>query len=286
MDTQTLSSTTFRYITPYLGIGDPAPHGWRPLAEMPMLVVVGLTSVGKSSAISALAAHGVAYSSLPDRRDLVSALIITQMQIEAGEPVRELNRFERYPILRRFNQHYYGGLAYGLARCWVDPTQLKPQLILNGLRGEAEIVVGVEAFPRATFLSLDAPDIVRLTRMFARHDPHDIIDRVAPLWVGRSAQTALTPGEKSFAALGVPDAAEIFDPTQESELFGLVQRGTVSLTELRDKLRIFVEERRTYDPVATRAALARLAPQRTVFVDTTTQSPDEIARIIVTVLGA
>ena len=152
---QTLPAiSAFRTIEPYIGLGQPVPAGWRPLAELPMLVIVGLTSVGKSSALAALAQRGLDYSLLPDRRNLVSALIITQMQIEEGVPVRELNRFERYPILRRYNERYYGGLANGLSRVYVDPTQLRPHIILNGLRGEHEITFGVDAFPRASFVFL------------------------------------------------------------------------------------------------------------------------------------
>jgi len=84
----------------------------------------------------------------------------------------------------------------------------------------------------------------------------------------------------SFAALGVAEAATMFTAQQEQALFALVERGEIALNDLHDKLRLMTVERRLYDANATQAALERLAPDRTLVIDTTSHTPQQVAQKI------
>ena len=61
--------------------------------------------------------------------------------------------------------------------------------------------------------------------------------------------------------------------------------GSVDLADLRAKVKIVVEERRSYDPQGTRNALLRHAGERALCVDTTQHGADDVARLIATRLG-
>ena len=65
-----------------------------------------------------------------------------------------------------------------------------------------------------------------------------------------------------------------------AHLIGWVRQGAISADDLRAKLRIVLEERRSYDPAATRAALEQAAPSRALFLDTVALSPSEVATAI------
>ena len=76
--------------------------GWRPLADWPVLIVVGLAGTGKSTALAALAHTGLPITMLPNRRTLTDRLIIAPLQTADGTPVQRLGRMERYPYVRRY----------------------------------------------------------------------------------------------------------------------------------------------------------------------------------------
>lgn len=265
----------FELLEQGLGVGTPVPAGWEAIVNQPLLILVGLSSVGKTSALDLLTRQGLAFRLLPDRRILVERLIITQMQLAGGEPVRPVNRYERYPYMDKYRERFPGGMGHSLAQLLVDPAQVGPRLIFNGLRGQNEIEYALQALPLARFLVLDAPDIVRIERMLHRNDPHD---KIRP---GVLKNAALEAQLSSFAALEVAAASLLFTPQQEQNLLDLARSGQITLADLRDKLKIIIEERRSYDPVATIAVLQRLAPQRTLVLDTTQHPPEQVAQAIV-----
>jgi hypothetical protein len=243
------------------------------LAKLPMLVIVGLTGVGKTTTLEALQQLGHEFILLPDRREMTERFIIAYMQAADGLAVRKISRFERYPYIQRFREQFPGGMAYVLTTLALENTaEFEFPLFFNGLRGENEIRHAVEALPQARFIALTAPDVVRVQRLLKRNDPHDRIIE--------AAQSVVTGGLASFAALGVADATSMFTPAQEQDLLELARNGTVSQTELRDKLRIMVEEYHTYNQTATLAALQALAPHRTLVIDTTQSSPEQAAQAI------
>jgi hypothetical protein len=231
------------------------------------VILVGVTGVGKSTVLQQLAKRGLHYSPIPDRRDLTDRLLIAQMQVEAGlpiEPVRD--RRLRFDYTRRYREQYPGGMAHALAQLCFDPGTAAPLLLFDGLRGENEVIFAAENLPQARFVMLDAPDVVRVQRLLGRGDA---FDQVASVESGAQGE--------SFAALGIPEAATVFAPEQERDLFAWARRASVTDSDLRDKLAIVVEERRNYDPGATAAALRAHAPERLLYMDTTTHGAKEVA---------
>lgn len=260
----------FTRLAPGLAAGDLAPAGWQPLAAADLLILVGVTGVGKSTLLAELATRGPAYTLLPDRRVLTDALIITQMQIADGVmPGPVTDRKLRFDYTRRYRERTPGGMAAALTQLRLEkPAGL---YLFDGLRGANEIEFAATAFPQARFVMLDAPDAVRVGRLLGRGDAFDRVQSDRPPAVNQAV---------SFAELGVPDAAAVFSPAEEAHLLGWAARGEVSPTDLAAKLKIVVEERRNYDPAATRAALAEHAGDRSLIVDTVTYPPAAAAQML------
>jgi hypothetical protein len=254
-----------------VGIGLPAPAGWECLADRPLLVIVGVTGVGKSTALQALDEAGFSYHLLPDRRDLTDRLIIPIVQAQRGEeilPIRD--RKQRFEYTRLYREQYPGGMAHALAQLWIDPEEFDGALLFDGLRGANEVVEAAALLPLALFVVLDAPDVARVSRLMGRGDPFDQIG-------GESTENAGLDQIQHFADVGAPQAAAYFSAIEEQALLELVRTGAVSAEALRDSLAIVVEERRNYDPAATRSALVDAAPKRTLIVDTQRHAPDQVA---------
>ena len=272
----TQTELPFEQLDPAMGIGWPAPQGWQPIAAQPLLILVGLLGVGKTTAVATLAQAGLVFRALPERRTL-ARMVITQMQVADGEPVRPVDRIERLNYTRRYRERFPGGIAHLLAQAHVAPAPAEQLLLFDGLRGEEEVRYAVEALPRAQFVALDAPDVLRLARMLTRNDPFDWVKRAAT-----DGQASVAPETlDSFAALGVAEASGLFSHTEEHALLALVHSGAVAAADLRDKLTIVVEERRNYDPAKAIAALTTLAPERTFVIETSSYTPLQIARAII-----
>ncbi|MCL5964379.1 MAG: ATPase, partial [Deinococcus sp.] len=82
------------------------------LPDVPLLVLVGLTGVGKSSLLEALA-----FPTLPDRRELVDRYVLPLFGA-----VPPLDRKARFEITRRFRETHPGGVAEILAKALVEPV--------------------------------------------------------------------------------------------------------------------------------------------------------------------
>lgn len=243
----------------------PQSDGWLSLADLPLLVLVGVTGVGKSTTLALLEAGDPPVRQLPDRRALADHLI-TKVQLDAGEPVRPVtDRAERFDYTRRYREENPGGLAQALSQLWLDPTLWPQPLCFDGLRGADEVTFAAAHLPNARFAVLDAPDVVRVGRLLGRGDA---FDRVA---AGAQASRSATPG------LDVPGADALFTPEEQARLIALVTDGHATADDLRAKVAIVVAERQNYDPAAAIAALQRLAPARTRVVDTTRNSPAQAA---------
>jgi len=257
-------------IAPGLGVGD-APAGWRPLADAPLLILVGVTGVGKSAAVDALGQLGVDFALLPNRRELTDKLIISHLQQRDGAPLALVrDRQRRFDYTRRYRERNPGGMAHPLARLWLNPARRDGLLLFDGLRGEAEVSCAAERLPQARFVVLDAPDAVRVQRLLGRNDAFDHIgDEPAAPPAENDADAHL----RDFDALGVADARHLFAPAEEQALLDLARRGDVTAADLAAKLRIVVSERRNYDPAAAILALENIAPGRTLVVDTVTNDP-------------
>jgi len=288
---------TFTLLDDQTAIGGPAPDGWTPITARPLLVLVGVTGAGKSTTLDALAAAGLGYRLLPDRRLLTDLLMIPQMQRAAGEPVAPVHdRKQRFALTRAYRERYPGGMGHALAQLLVDgapPSQFTIHnsqftiqlrrargeesanlLLFDGLRGENEVRHAAQALPLARFVMLDAPDAVRVARLMGRHDPFDQLAAAAPA-PGATAE--------NFAALGVAEAVGLFTAAEEAALLHLAQTAAAR-DGLRRSLAIVAEERRNYDPAATRAALLAAAPDRALVVDTAAHAPAAVAQQILALL--
>jgi hypothetical protein len=261
----------FQQISPHLAIGSYAEPGWRAIHSLPLLVLVGVTGVGKSTLLAELAQHVPEHLLLPDRRQLTDELIISAMQAAGGLPIEPVNdRGLRFAFTRRYREEHEGGMAHALAQLWVhaDAPNL---LIFDGLRGENEVRYASVALPQARFVMLHAPDIVRLQRLLGRGDAFDRVD----------VATLTHENATNFAELGLPEASDIFNSADETTIVNWLQQGFVTVDELAAKLQIVMAERRSYDPLATLESLQRHAPHATLFVDTVTHAPEAVARMVI-----
>lgn len=162
----------FELLAPGVGVGTPAPPGFRPLDSVPLLVLVGPTGAGKSMLLAGLVAAGERRA-LPDRRELTSRCIVAPLQREDGEVPHALPRAARGPYVARFTAQHPGGVSEVLAALWVAPGGGPAGWAFDGLRGPAELAWAAAALPDARFLACVATAETRLRRLVARADPHD-----------------------------------------------------------------------------------------------------------------
>lgn len=268
--------TPFRILTSGVAIGTPIPTGWQSIKDRPLLVFVGVTGVGKSTTLEFVMKQ-VAATLLPDRRPLTDDLIIAEMQRldheETGAPLGPVkDRKLRFEYTRRYRQLNPGGMAHALTQLLIDPNVLQGLLIFDGLRGDNEVRDAAEALPNAHFVMLDAPDAVRVQRLLGRSDAFDQIS---------TSSSVKDPSLENFAALGIAEASELFTEHEEQALFNLARTGAVTVDDLRAKLQIVVEERRNYDPLATRLALAASAGKRALVIDTVQHHARPVAKKVV-----
>lgn len=259
-------ATNFTEVATGLAFGVAPSSYWQPLATRPLLIMVGVTGVGKSTTLTALTATPLAFALLPDRRELTDRLIITYLQQQDGLAVQPVHdRKARFAYTRRYREQFPGGMSHALAQLQVDDTQLPGWLVFDGLRGAEEVAHACALLPQARFVVLDAPDRVRVERLLGRNDAFDR--------VGGSAPTMANGSGHSLAAIGVPEGDDLFTPDEVTHLLALaappVGSGAIDPADLRAKVQIVVEERRNYDPHAAIAVLQQRAPTRTLRIDTT-----------------
>lgn len=266
-------------VGPGLAYGAPTADGWSAIQSRPLLILVGVTGVGKSTTLDHLQQSALHFSLLPDRRDLTDRLIIGYLQTVDGlsvEPVKD--RRERFAYTRRYHQLFPGGMSHALSQLLVDTTVHGDWLCFDGLRGESEVAHAARSLPQARFVVLDAPDLVRVQRLLGRSDRFDQIS-------SNGTVAAPATGQNNLAAIGVADGDALFTPAEVQALLQSaappVGTGTIAVDELRAKLQIVVEERRNYDPQAAIAYLKTNVAARTLLIDTTRVTAAEAAQQVV-----
>ncbi|GAA6743309.1 DEAD/DEAH box helicase family protein [Thermus antranikianii] len=185
-----------------------------PVKDHPLLILVGLTGVGKSTLVEALG-----FPRLPDRRELVDLYVLPRYGVNPPIP-----REERFRLTRRFREEFPGGVAEVLARGFVEP---RFPLLFDGLRGEAEVAYALEHLPKALFVVLHAREATRLKRLLSRQDAFDRVE--------------LRPEERAeLKAL----AEGVLSPEELEEALALAP-----WEEVLAKLKIVAEEKRNYNPL-------------------------------------
>ncbi len=260
----------FELLADRLGVGRP-PAGWVAIVDMPVLILVGVTGVGKSTTVDALRTRMGRISLLPNRRKLADLLVIPTVQRWDGDPPTAVSdRRRRFDYTGRYRQRYPGGLAHAFSRLVLQKQAASPAAgalnIFDGLRGADEVTYAAQNLPMARFAVLNAPDVVRVERLVQRQDAFD--------QVGENSRS--TTGSR-FCWEEMAEARDLFTRAEQDHLSALVSRGEVDDAELAAKLAIVAAERRNYDPHAAVEILRAAAPDRTVIVDTTTHAPAEVA---------
>jgi energy-coupling factor transporter ATP-binding protein EcfA2 len=207
-------------------------------------ILVGVTGVGKSTTLEALKALGVDFSLLPDRR------IMTDAAIFGGEVITD--REARFARTAAYRQTHPGGMAQALENVFV---QIQPPILFDGLRGLNEVKHAATAFPKARFIALDAPDLIRVKRLLGRNDAFDQIS------------------QQKTNLRDIGNITDIFTPQELLELQDL----PADPSDLEAKVRIVVTERQNYNPKTANAYLQALEPKRVLYLDTTLDTPKAIA---------
>lgn len=241
------------------------PESFLPLTQLPLLILVGLTGVGKSTVIDLLA-KTLPFTLLPNRRELTDEIIIASLQKEAGEPIKPVaDRLKRFEYTARYRAKYAGGMAQALAQVVVKASHAGELFIFDGLRGLNEVQHGSATFPQARFIVLEAPDLVRLSRLLKRGDHFDIVQG-HPEQIDQDLVGALQ---------AVPEIELVFTLQQLSQIAQAV--GDHPAEDILKKVAIIVEERRNYDSRVARDYLVQsLPPRQLLVIDTTTMPPEEV----------
>ncbi|GHD49125.1 ATPase [Thalassobaculum fulvum] len=233
-----------------------------------VLVLVGLTGAGKTTTAQHLAARMPLAAVLPDRRALTDRVILPSM---TGGAAAVTDRVERFRLTAAFKERHPGGMGEVLS--WLRlPADLPAGAILfDGLRGEAEVTAAA-ALANGRFLVLDCPPAHRLWRLCGRNDPFDQASATTAVDASAHGTDAIREalrGEGFDALVGAADFARLVRT--------LVDRA-VGPEAVARSAAIIVEESHHYDPDEARAALLRLAPDRTLVLDTAKLDPETVAR--------
>lgn len=265
-----LAEVPWSQLTPLSSLAASEGVGGVALLDQPLLVLVGVTGVGKSTTLARLA-EKVPLRVLPDRRELADRVVLPAAQEDLGEPVEPVrDRVERFRLTAHYRASHPGGLAQALAslvlRSAPGPDEI---LIFDGIRGVDECSWAAVHLARARFVALVAPPAVRLGRLLARSSPFD--------------RTAAVGGTGEIETLydELPELREQVPPETLAGLAGEARARGLSRREIAARAAVLVEERRNYDPDAAVAALReRLGPERLLVLDTAALDPASVAEAI------
>ena len=275
--------TEFELLADGLGVGR-APAGWVAIDDLPLLILVGVTGVGKSTTVETLRQRWGRISLLPNRRKVADLLVIPTVQGWDGDPPTAVtDRRRRFVYTGRYRQRHSGGLAHALSRLVLQqqPPAWPGRLLFDGLRGADEIAFAAQSLPLARFAVLHAPDAVRVERLLQRRDAFDQVTHLPAAKAQNPEPAAGEPAsDRGFRWEEAAEGRDLFTQEEQARLAALVSRGEVDGAELAAKIAIVVAERRNYDPNAAAEILQRQAPDRAVVIDTTAHSPAEVAALI------
>lgn len=208
---------------------------------MTPLFLVGLTGVGKSTAVGALQSSGVPLTLLPNRRALADTLMIPEVQRAAGEPVRAVtDRVERFALTRRYRELYPDGVVHALGQYLQTAPPAAALWVFDNLRDLGEVKAAAETFPDARFIVLYAPPLERLLRLVGRCDDFDQV-----------SAKGLKSTSFTEQLLAIDKIETMFDP---NVLARLAAQG-VSKGDILKAVHIILSEAENYDVSAATAYL-------------------------------
>ncbi|MBB5365127.1 AAA family ATPase [Deinococcus humi] len=232
------------------------------LGQMPLTVLVGVTGVGKSTALNALQSLG-GHKVLPNRREVTDAVMIWPL---AGRAVTD--REERFALTAQYRAAHPGGMAQALGSLLADTRYWGHAPLFDGLRGLDEVRYAARNFPGWRFVALGAPDAVRVRRLLGRSDG---FDQVAG---------TLRPDGNLRAELGKLSGVSAVFNAEELDALAALEGPEANASGVLAKVRIVLSERRQYDPAAAEAFLRTLPPQRALILDTVALTPAQVARAV------
>jgi hypothetical protein len=258
-------NASFTPLTASLALMGQAPLStpWQALRDLPLVIVVGVTGVGKSTTLAGLETAGVRLSLLPDRRFITDKVMIEPL---GGSLVTD--REQRFALTAHYRAQHPGGMAHALTTMAVHRDVLRHQLVFDGLRGIEEVEYAAENLPLARFLLLDAPDIVRVQRLLGRGDGFDLVSM------------DLSPGAELLSRLRSIGGINSVFSSIDLRLLAVLETGDVPADDIVAKTKIVVSERRNYDPRAAYEFLANLPSSRALLVDTVSKNTQQIVTII------
>ncbi|MEJ2667624.1 MAG: ATPase [Deinococcales bacterium] len=237
-----------------------------------LVIFVGLTGAGKSTAVEALLSAVPGALLLPNRRALTDRIVIPEAQHLAGEDVRPVtDRIERFRLTARYREAHPGGMAHALQRYLEDrdvPSTV-PLLVFDNLRGDDEVGFAADAFDGARFVVLEAPAEARILRLAGRHDA---FDRAAAAPEPAGPAVAAEPSGLAARLADVPGLGRLTDPAALLR----AARG-LDPDAVLTAARIIAEESAHYDDAAAWARLAALPASRRLRLDTGGLSAAEVA---------
>ncbi|MDP4011566.1 MAG: AAA family ATPase [Candidatus Roizmanbacteria bacterium] len=224
------------------------------LSELELLILVGITGVGKTTTLQNLSSR-VAVSFLPNRRELTDRFIIPHMQKLLNLPIQPVqDRAERFNITGEFRKRFKGGMAYVLNSLYVSES--KNILIFDGLRGINEVEYAQKHLPRAKYLFLEAPDSIRIERLCDRDDTFDEI-KVSSQEIEKMLKTVI--GSKSA-----------------QDLLKKVENKLLKKEYLIKAIEIVKKEKEHYDPDKTKKYLLENCNNETLVINTHINNPDQV----------
>ena len=265
----------FRQLRADLGLGAPPDDGWVPVAAEPLLIVVGLSGIGKSSALAEARAAGARFVELPNRRWLTDRLILLPMIGGDEAALARLDRVARLDFTRRYRERHPGGMAEILAGLAVAHRgDGAPPLVFDNLRGVNEVGHAIGALPRGHFLCIVAPDWLRLVRLCGRNDPFDSRGAEEPAAGPPAAADDILALLRRSDLPGGPAAWPL-----ERAAAALAATGQ-PLAEVARRVEIVRAERRNSDPGAALDFLRRHAPRRTHIIDNAGAALDATGSVV------
>lgn len=243
-----------------IGAGDTKNDQYRPLDQFFSCILVGVTGAGKTTLETRLLKKYLFYP-LPGRRTLTNRIILPLMQQNDNThgPVNDRN--QRFAYTKGFRDIHPGGMGYVLSQIKIKDVNHSTPILFDGLRGIDEIRYAVKAIVSAFFIVLTAPDHIRIKRLLSRQDPFDKIK-------GR------------ITASDVVQFKKICSSSQQEALFEYAKKIGVSEAAVYEKAKIMIKERENYDHEAASGFLTGTVPDRTIVIDSSKLSPQQIVATI------